>query len=74
MIVAETEEAIAVVETVNVAVFEPAGTNTEAGTVADKLLDVSATAMPPVGAAEASVIVPVELIPPVTELGETDNP
>ena len=47
----------------------PADTETEAGTVAAALFDVSMTASPPVGAAPVSLTVPVELVPPVTDVG-----
>jgi len=63
------------VETVNVAVVEPAATVTDAGTVAaEVLLDVSATVVPPVGAMLLKVTVPVELSPPVTEVGLRETP
>jgi hypothetical protein len=63
------------VETLNVAVVEPAGTVTVEGTIAAALSEESETVVPPVGAAEASVTVPeVELVP-ITPLGlsETDE-
>jgi hypothetical protein len=65
--------ATAVVVTVNVADCEPAGTTTEVGTVAAAvLLDVSVTVTePPVGTTAASLAVPVELVPPGTEVGLT---
>jgi hypothetical protein len=56
----------AVVVTVNVAVVAPAGTVTLAGTVADALLLVSVTTVPPEGAGPFSVTVPVEEVPPFT--------
>jgi hypothetical protein len=59
----------AVVVTVNVAVVAPAATETDAGTVPAALLDVSATARPPVGAALLIVTVPVDGLPPTTEVG-----
>ena len=60
---------------VKVAVVAPAATVTEAGTVALAVLLASATAMPPVGAGLLIVTVPVELAPPITEVGlrETDD-
>jgi len=61
----------AVVETVNVAVVDPAATVTDAGTVALVELELSETVSPPVGAVPFRVTVPVELVPPTTEVGET---
>ena len=66
--------ACAVVETAFVVMEKvaedwPADTETEAGTVAAALFDVSMTASPPVGAAPVSLTVPVELVPPVTDVG-----
>ena len=61
--------ATAVVFTVNVAELFPAGTLTVARTVAEELLLESFTVIPPVGAAPLRVTVPVELVPPVTEVG-----
>jgi hypothetical protein len=57
------------VVTVNVAVVAPAATVTLAGTVAAALLDVSVTTMPPAGAADNKVTVPVLDVPPVTDVG-----
>jgi hypothetical protein len=55
---------------VNVAVVDPAGTVTVAGTVAtDVLLDESDTTAPLPVAAWASVIVPVDDVPPMTDVG-----
>ena len=60
------------VVTVNRPLVLPAGTVTEAGTVAaETLLLVSATATPPDGAAPVSVTVPAERLPPVTLAGLT---
>jgi hypothetical protein len=59
-----------VVETVNVAVDAPAATVTEAGTVALVLLDDRLTLSPLEGAGPLRVTVPVELLPPTTEVGE----
>jgi len=60
---------------VNVAVVEPAGTVTVAGTVAAALLELSVTEVPPAGAAAESVTVPVELArPPTTEVGFKETP
>jgi hypothetical protein len=55
---------------VKVAVVTPAGIVTLAATVATAvLLLVSATTMPPDGAAPLSVTVPVDELPPITEVG-----
>jgi len=60
-----------VVVTVKVAVVLPAATVTEGGTTAaGELLD-NATGIPPAGAAETRVTVPVELAPPLTLVGLT---
>ena len=48
----------------------PAGTVTVAGTWAAGSLELKVTTVPPVGAVPVRVTVPVELVPPVTELGE----
>ena len=71
-IVATSVEATAVVETANVAEVEPAGTVTLAGTVAAAELELNATTMPPAGAADVSVAVPVAEFPPTTEVGLTE--
>ena len=58
---------------VNDAEVAPAGTVTDAGTVADgSLLDNEITA-PPAGAGPFNVTVPVELAPPVAVVGDTEN-
>ncbi len=67
------EEVTALVVTVNVAVVFPAVTLTVAGTVADELLLDSATEIPPAGAAELRVTVPVEELPPLTLVGFSDT-
>src|SRR5215211_3347206 len=54
------------VETLKEALVAPAGTVTDAGTLATALELESDTASPPVGAAPESVTVPVELAPEVT--------
>ena len=59
MIMTEVEEETAAVVTVNEAVVLPAGTVTEAGTVAAAVLLLdNRTVMPPVGAEVANVTVP----------------
>jgi hypothetical protein len=62
------------VEIVNVALVDPAGTMTLAGTVTGSPLDNDTTA-PPVGAAPVSVAVPVTKVPPTTldVLSEIDD-
>ena len=61
------------VETRKLALVSPPGIITEAGTLAAELLLASPTGMPPAGAADASVTVPVALCPFVTLDGETDR-
>ena len=63
--VAET----AVVVTVKVPVVAPAATVTDAGTVALVLLEDKATDVPPLGAGPLKVTVPVEGLPPMTDVG-----
>jgi hypothetical protein len=69
--VAVVAVATAEVVTVKVALVAPAATLTVAGTVALVVLDESATAMPPVGAALPRVTVPVADVPPKTVVGAT---
>lgn len=70
MIVSDLFVATASVVTVKVAVVEPAGTITEAGTEADGSLEVRFTVIEvPVGGAPFRVTVPVETIPPTTVVG-----
>jgi len=71
LIVAETLAVTPVVEVVKVAVVLPEATVTDAGTVTPLavLLLERLTAVPPVGAGLESVTVPVELVPPITEVG-----
>jgi len=59
------------VVTVKVTVFWPAGTTAFAGTLAEALLLVKATWVPPTPAGPSKLIVPVELVPPPTEGGFT---
>jgi len=73
-IVAVTLEVTEVVLTVKVAVFEPAGTVTVAGTVALELLEASVSVTPPVGAVLPMVTVAVDVPPPETVVGERVNP
>lgn len=62
--------ATALVVTMNVVVVLPAGTITEDWTCAAVLLLLERlTAAPPTGATPFSVTVPVELLPPVTNVG-----
>ena len=58
--------------TVKVAVVEPAGTVTVAGTVTELTLLLSATPNPLDPAAPLRVIVPVEVAPPATVVGLSD--
>jgi len=58
-----------IVETVNVAELLPAGTITDAGTVAALFPLCNATTVPPEPAGPDSVTVPVEAPPPRTEVG-----
>ena len=67
--VAEAVVATGVVVTVKVAVVAPAATVTLAGGVAAALLLDKVTVSPPVGAALPKVTVPVDELPPVTEVG-----
>ena len=69
MIVATVEEDTGVVFTVNVALWEPAGTVTLAETMAAAELEDRVTTAPPEGAAEDNITVPCEAAPPVTVVG-----
>jgi len=69
VIVAEVEDATPVVLIVKVAVVVPAGTVTDAGTVALVELDARATTAPPVPATLERVTVPVEVFPLETDVG-----
>ena len=64
----------AVVLTVKLALVWPCGTTTLPGTVAAAALLDRNTPAPPEGAAMFSVTVPMEELPPVTELGLSDSP
>ena len=66
------EAATAEVVTMKFALVDPAGTVTEAGTVAAAVsLLVRLTEIPPAGAGPVSVTIPVELVPPCTDAGLT---
>ena len=71
VIVTDVKAATAEVVIVKPAEVAPAATLTLVGGVAEALLDVRVTDIPPVGAWPFSVTVPVEEMPPVTEFGET---
>jgi len=71
--IADVAALTAAVVTVNVAVDAPAATVTLAGTVADALLLERLITIPPVGAGEPSVIVPVAFVPPFTAVGFTET-
>jgi len=73
VIVAVVTALTGVVLTVNVTEVEPAGTVTEAGTVALVELEDRLTTVPPVPAAPFRVTVPVELVPPVTVVGDSET-
>lgn len=73
-IVDEVFELTAVVVTVNVAVELPAGTVTDAGTVALALVEDSVTTDPPVPAFPLRVTVPIDEVPPVTVAGLNEMP
>jgi len=74
VIVTGVADATADVVAVNVPLDDPPGMVIDAGTVAAAVLElVSVTTRPPDGAAPVSVTVPVEVAPPVTELGLTET-
>jgi len=73
-IVADAVAETAVVLTVKVAELELAGTVTDAGRVALPLPEESDTVAPPGPAAPFKVTVPVEEVPPVTEVGDRLTP
>ena len=62
-----------VVATVQVALEEPAGTVTLAGTPVAAEFSLSDTTAPPLGAAPLKVTVPVDELPPVTLDGLTET-
>lgn len=71
VIVAVAFVATAVVVIGKVAVGWPAVTETDPGTVAEPAFDDRVTVSPPAGAGPLSVTVPVEAVPPTTEVGFT---
>ena len=74
VIVTDKEEVTVLVVIRNVAVVEPPGTVTLAGTAATELLLLeSVTTIPPAGAGPFSVTVPVDEFPPCTVLGLRDR-
>lgn len=69
-----TDDATPLVVIVNVALVEPAGINTLAGTCAtDVLVLCKLTTIPPAGAAPLKVTVPVDGFPPTTEVGDLER-
>jgi len=66
LIVAEIVPPTALVEMTKVALAEPAGTVTLAGTVATGSLPDNVTTAPPAGAAPVSITVPFTVLPPTT--------
>ena len=69
VIVTEVDADTGDVVTVNVVLVLPAGTVTDAGTVAAALLLLRAISAPPTAAGPLRVTVPVELLPPSTLVG-----
>lgn len=69
VITAVVVEPTDVVVTVKLLLVDPEGTVTLLGTLAEELLLLKLTTVPPAGAAELRVTVPVELAPPVTLVG-----
>lgn len=70
MIVTEVDAVTAVVVAVKVAVDDPAGTVTLAGTTTLVLLDERVTTAPPGPAGPANTTVPIEGLPPNIETGD----
>lgn len=68
-----TFAATGVVGAVKLAVVELAATVTETGTCAAGSLLVRATTSPPAGAGPLRVTLPVEALPPTTDVGFIDN-
>lgn len=74
VMVDDVDDVTVCVVTVKVRLVVPAATVTLAGTVAAAVLLLeSATTRPPDGAADDSVTVPVDDVPPVTLVGLSDN-
>ena len=74
VIVAEVFAVTCVVMTIKLAELAPAGTRTLARTFAmEGLLLVRLTATPPIGAGPLRVTVPVEELPPLTDVGDIVN-
>ena len=71
---ASVEDDTGMVVTLKSAVIAPPATVTFAGTCAALLLLANVTTAPPVGAAPFRVTVPVEFVPPTTEVGFNDRP
>lgn len=69
----EVDDDVGVVLIVNVAVEEPPGTVTLAGTVAIVLLLLVIATTIPVAAIPVRVIVPVDVLPPTTLVGLSDS-
>ncbi len=67
-------EATADVLTVKVADVAPLAMDTLEGTVASAMSERRATVIPPLAAGLLMVTVPVELVPPTTDVGETARP
>jgi hypothetical protein len=61
------------VEMIKFADDAPEGTVTESGTLALRLLDFRLMVIPDAGATAVSVTVPVDGVPPDTEVGETES-
>jgi hypothetical protein len=74
VIVAVVTAETADVETVKVAVVAPAATVTVAGTVALVVLEVRLTTIPLAPAGPLRVTVPVDLAPPVSDVGLSETP
>lgn len=73
LIVADDFDVTLAVLTLNVEVVFPAAIVTLDGTVADDRLLESETDNPPEGAGDEIVTVPVEVLPPVTEVGVKES-
>ena len=71
--IALTLDVTAMVEIVKVAELCPAGMVIVVGSVAVVLLDERVTVHPPAGAGPVNKIVPVELAPPTTVLGDSES-